>query len=161
MTREGSLSGSPTHLLFKSGRDPVLGSLGIVLLYKWSRDKYYLRLNLNGPKKNKQCAFGDSAFGLCQLTQETGQYQRRCGTGKCEVGAGFACHKWRGEGRGERPRWQVTYMLPPFLMPCSKPTFRTLSARFCCRAVCASAAFFYIGRRKHGINTSTASNGRR
>ena len=36
---------------------------------------------------------------------------QRCGTGKCEVGAGSACHKWRGggrAGRGERPRWQVT-----------------------------------------------------
>ena len=77
------------------------------------KSKYHLRLNLYGPKKTQAIMHIwkvslKLVFGLCQKKPTKMQ---RCGTGKCEVGAGSACHKWRGggrAGRGERPRWQVT-----------------------------------------------------
>ena len=77
------------------------------------KSKYHLRLNLYGPKKTQAIMHIwkvslKLVFGLCQKKPTDMQ---RCGTGKCEVGAGSACHKWQGggrAGRGERPRWQVT-----------------------------------------------------
>ena len=73
----------------------------------------------------------------------------------------------RGRQGGQRGETTMAGNWSRRLKPdCSKPTFRILSACFCCRSVSTgAAASFYVGRweqrRIYRIYTSPASSGRR